>query len=38
MQPGQIPIRRSGIQRLLNQFDNFFYLRTLFDLKMQDTI
>ena len=33
---GQIQIRRPEIQKLLNRFNNFCYLRTSFDLKMQD--
>ena len=34
----QIDIRRPEIQKLLNQFNNSFYLRTSFDLKMQGII
>ena len=34
----QIDIRRPEIQKLSNQFNNSFYLRTSFDLKMQGII
>ena len=36
MQLGQIYIRRPKMQQLLNQFNNSCYLRTSFDLKIQD--
>ena len=35
---GQIYIRRPEIQKILNQFKNSCYLRTSFDLKMQDIV
>ena len=35
---GQIYIRRSEIQKLLNQFNNSCYLKTSFDLKIQDIV
>ena len=36
MQLRQTYIRRRKMQKLLNQFNNFCYLRTSFDLKVQD--
>ena len=38
MQPGQIHLRRSEMQRLLNQFNNFCHLRTSFDLEIQGIV
>ena len=35
---GQIYIRRPEIQKLLNQSNNSCYLRTSFDLKIQDIV
>ena len=36
MQLGQTYIRRPKMQKSLNQFSNSCYLRTSFDLKVQD--
>ena len=35
---GQIHTRRPEIQTLLKRFNNFCYLKTSFDLKMQDIV
>ena len=38
MSLGQIHIRRPEIQKSLNRFNNFCYLRTSFGLIMQDIV
>ena len=34
----QVHIRKPDIRKLLNRFNNFCYLRTSLDLKMQDIV